>query len=104
MDEVTGDVTLLESYYTEVMIKATVKAEGNQPKVTSSISFFANLQPALGDIDLGATSGAPLPAIIEGESVEVDVRLNAQIDASFGVYFCMVIRSNFPMYARLVCE
>jgi len=44
------------------------------------VSVNPNLTPALGDIDLGALYGLPFPAKSEGETLTVQVRVNAGSD------------------------
>jgi len=45
--------------------------------VFDDVSVNPNLTPALGDIDLGALYGLPFPAKSEGETLTVQVRVNA---------------------------
>jgi len=47
-------------------------ASGN----TTSVSFACNLNPAIGDIDLGAATGIPLPSIRVGDTFSVEVAVN----------------------------
>jgi len=47
---------------------------------SDDVSVNPNLTPALGDIDLGALYGLPFPAKSEGETLTVQVRVNAGSD------------------------
>jgi len=49
------------------------------------VSVNPNLTPALGDIDLGALYGLPFPAKSEGETLTVQVRVNAGSSTLLGL-------------------
>ena len=70
IDNSTGTLTITESHYDAAILTAT--ASGS----SASVTFVANLQPALGEIDLGQDSGIPQPPVTIGNEFTVGVRVN----------------------------
>ena len=69
----TGIVTLYNNYYLALTLTATGVSNES---VTTSVSFFANLDPGFGDVDLGAISGLPLDPVSPLAVMSVMVRVN----------------------------
>ena len=70
----TGNVTLLSNHHSLVTITAT-KNSGN--RVQSQISFACNLEPSIGDVDIGSNSGIPIPAVQSGSTFSIPLFINA---------------------------
>lgn len=73
VDSSTGQVTLRRNYHQRLSLTAAASLS----MVTSSISVSCNLQPGIGDVDVGEKSGLPLPPKRVGSSFQMKVRLNA---------------------------
>jgi hypothetical protein len=79
IDDAKGTATLLDNHYEAIKLSATTSVDlcGNAaPVVTKSLEIFANLDPVGADIDVGARTGAPVPAQKKGAEFSVDVRVN----------------------------
>ena len=74
----TGQLTLLDNAPGAVGVRAAVVATPAFEAATSaSVDVTCNLMPEVGDIDMGAESGAPLPAdVAVGTTVGIEVRAN----------------------------
>ena len=70
IDNSTGTLTITDNHYDAATLTAT--ASGS----SASVTFVANLQPALGEIDLGQDSGIPQPPVTIGNEFTVGVRVN----------------------------
>ena len=68
----TGVVTL-HSNLEEVV---TLRARALGTSVARSTTFACNLEPAVGDVDLGARTGVPVPAQRVGDTFQVPVTVN----------------------------
>ena len=68
----TGKITLLDNHYDLVTI--SVSAAGSD--VTSTVSFACNLEPDVGDVDLGFEEGVPIPSVSSGSEFSVPLRVN----------------------------
>ena len=73
VNSMSGQVTLQGNYHSLVAITASTRS-GNL--VQTQVSFACNLEPVVGDVDLGFPSGVPLPAVQVGETVTVPIRIN----------------------------
>ena len=73
VDPTTGQVTLRRNYHQRLSLTAAASLS----MVTSSISVTCNLQPGIGDVDVGEERGLPLPPKPVGSSFQMKVRLNA---------------------------
>ena len=73
IDSDSGNITILSNSLTAVSLTVIVN-DANRNQTTANI--FANLQPAIGEMDLGGTAGPPVPPVSPGESFEVPVRIN----------------------------
>ena len=74
IDVSSGIITITQSHYDYVDLVATVG------DITTNVTFAANLEPSVGQLDLGAASGVPIPRVTVGESFTFDVRIHT--DAS----------------------
>lgn len=74
VNPLTGQVTLQNNHHSIVTI--TVSTSGTT-QLTAQTSFACNLQPAIGDIDLGMPEGIPIPPLSVGEVVSVPLVVNA---------------------------
>ena len=73
IDRLTGVSTLRRNLPTT----ATITVEAINNLIESSINFFTNLDPDIGDVDLGELTGPPLPPITMGQTFTVPVRVNS---------------------------
>ena len=90
-----GTVTLRNNYNTLVVL--TAQAIGTA--VSRTFSFACNLDPVLGDVDLGNATGIPMGPLILGSRITVPVRVNTGSTA-FGA-FTLDVRYN-NTYLRAV--
>ena len=74
INSLTGLATLRGNFITLATI--TVTSLGPSP-VSSSIDVACNLDPDVGDVDVGSTSGLPIPAVSESSEFTVQVRVNS---------------------------
>lgn len=72
VDEDTGVVTLQDNHHQTLTVTATAAVGA----ASRSFTFSANLIPAVGDIDLGGNSNAPLAAKAPGTTFTVPVTIN----------------------------
>ena len=69
----TGQVTLLRNHHSLV----TITAYASESIATEQFEFACNLEPAVGDVDLGENAGVPLPAADVGSVLSVPVYVQA---------------------------
>ena len=67
-----GLITLVSNHYELVTVEVTSAGSG----VTDMISFACNLEPAIGDADIGAESGIPIPPVNIGSDITIPLRIN----------------------------
>jgi len=72
IDSTTGAITIFKNLNTEL----TIYAQSNGSEATTNASFTCNLEPALGDLDLGHAVGVPIGGVTVGDVLEVPVRVN----------------------------
>ena len=78
IDPTTGIATLVGNYLYPATVRATAVQTG--PIVSGTLSVLCNLQPGVGDIDLGDTLGVPISAQKVGSAFNVSVRVNSGTD------------------------
>ena len=71
VNNITGQLRLHSNSPVPVEISVT-----SPNTVSTTANLFANLQPASTDMDIGATTGAPIPPVRRSRSFSVPVRLN----------------------------
>ena len=69
----SGQITLLNNGASMDMLTIRAVDSGG---VSASATFAANLDPSVGDVDLGSVSGLPIPASSLGSTISVHVRIN----------------------------
>ena len=69
-----GIVTLSGNYYMSTALTASDKCGSG---VSNTLNEFSNLSPAVYDVDLGATVGAPFGVAVVGSTFTVPVRIQA---------------------------
>ena len=69
----TWILTVIDNHYDLVTLTVASTADFS---IANSLSFTANLEPAVGEVDLGRVEGAPQPPVEVGEEITVDVRIN----------------------------
>ena len=74
INPLTGFVTLQGNHHSLVTITASTIGS---TQVQSQVSFGCNLQPAVGDVDLGASEGIPVPPVVSGNNFSVPLVVNA---------------------------
>eukprot|EP00899_Mesostigma_viride_P004110 jgi/Mesvir1/136/Mv02308-RA.1 len=72
----TGVATLLRNHAPLTRVQLSVTTRCDNP-VSSSVDVVPNLDPALGDVDLGSRFGFMYEQLRVGQEVVVDVRVNA---------------------------
>lgn len=99
----SGRVTLRANNQDAVTVTAALAASA----LTGSVSFACNLQPAVGDMDVGRTSGSPLPELSVGQEYNITVRANVgstplgnfnlqlQVDEAVAAF----VRATFPYFS-----
>jgi hypothetical protein len=73
-DADSGLVTLVDNWYEQVSLRAEAIDSG----VDATRAFTCNLAPTLGDVDVGATSGVPVPPV-GGVGSEFAVNVRVQV-------------------------
>ena len=68
-----GNVTLLSNHHSLVTITAAKRSDS---RVQSQISFACNLEPSTGDVDVGLSSGIPIPPVQSGSNFSVPLLIN----------------------------
>ena len=74
MNQTTGVVTLRSNNNAVI---AAVAVGGGGLDASASESFACNLDPQVGDIDLGNPTGVPFPAVNQGATVAIPIRMNS---------------------------
>ena len=74
INPLTGYVTLQSNHHSPVTI--TASATGST-QLQSLLHFTCNLQPAVGDVDLGETNGVPISPVLSGSNFSVPLVVNA---------------------------
>ena len=69
----SASLRLRGNHHTAVTV-TVAKLTSSQPQ--TQVSFACNLEPAVGDVDLGALSGVPLLSLNQGSSLSVPVYVN----------------------------
>ena len=91
VNPVLGRVTLRSNYPSPVTITAASRSNNS---VQAQISFACNLDPEVGDVDLGFPSGVPLPAVQVGETVSVPIRISTGPQSLMMVELAVVYSTN----------
>jgi hypothetical protein len=74
INPLTGQVTLQNNHHSMVAITASTTGT---TQLVAQTRFACNLQPAIGDVDLGMPGGIPVPSLLVGEMVSVPLVVNA---------------------------
>ena len=69
----SGVVTLLSDSSTRVTIKAEAFVNAS---LTATVSFYCNLEPRVGEVDIGAKEGPAVPSLAANENWAMPVRIN----------------------------
>lgn len=69
----SGVVTLVADSSSRVTITATLVGNSS---VTKDFAFYCNLEPNVGEIDVGAKEGAAIPSLGEGDAWKMPIRVN----------------------------
>ena len=91
VNPVSGRVTLRSNYPSLVTVTA---ASHSNNSVQAQISFACNLDPEVGDVDLGFPSGVPLPTVEVGEMISVPIRINTGSQSLTMVELAVVYSTN----------
>ena len=75
IDTSTAIITIVKSHYDLITLTASLGG------ATARESFPANLEPEIGEIDLGAPDDVPIPPVSLGDTFSVDVRVNTNGNA-----------------------
>ncbi len=70
----TGNVTLLSNHHSVVTITAVKRSDN---RVQTQTSFACNLEPSIGDVDIGSNNSIPIPPIQSGSNFSVPLHINA---------------------------
>ena len=70
----TGNVTLLSNHHSLVTVTAAKRSDN---RIQSQVSFACNLEPSVGDVDIGSRSGVPIPPVQDGSTLSVPLLINA---------------------------
>eukprot|EP00041_Stephanoeca_diplocostata_P039524 m.1633890 g.1633890 ORF g.1633890 m.1633890 type:complete len:3678 (+) comp25412_c0_seq2:994-12027(+) len=73
VEELTGGIALRNNYHTAVTVTALVRGLA----VSQSMAIACNVDPIVGDADIGAPTGIPIPAKNFGATFTVPIRVNA---------------------------
>ena len=76
VDNSTGQVTVLANVQGPVTVRVLFRGHKSSDIVGSTCTVHGNLDPAPGDIDLGALFGVPVPAATLADIIHVPIRLN----------------------------
>ena len=76
VDNSNGRITSNANMGEDVVVTATSRPRSGPP-VTATVRISSNVDPVLGDVDLGAESGLPVEAVTTGSNFTVPVRVNA---------------------------
>lgn len=69
----SGIVTLVADSSSRVTITATLVGNSS---ITKELAFYCNLEPNVGEIDVGATKGAAIPLLSGGDTWKMPIRVN----------------------------
>ena len=96
--------TLKENYWKTVNIKVQALCPSGAITLRPStlLGVAANLDPQLGDVDLGSRYGLQFPARVKGETLSVDIRVNS-FNAKL-VNFQIVMRFDSTEVRATACE
>ena len=72
-----GRVTLRGNHH--ALVPVTVAIQGDATVTPVILSLACNLDPSVGDVDLGAAVGIPLGPMTVGQTVNVPVRVNSGV-------------------------
>ena len=70
----TGNVTLLSNHHSLVTVTAAKRSDSG---IQSQISFACNLEPSVGDVDIGSNTSIPIPPVQSGSNFSVPLFVNA---------------------------
>ena len=73
IDALSGVVTLLADSSSRVTITARLVANTS---VTAEFAFYCNLEPNVGELDVGAKEGAPIPSLNKDDTWKMPIRVN----------------------------
>ena len=74
VDESTGSLTLHANSRILQIIEVTARVSGES---NSDLQVACNLEPAIGDVDLGSRNGLPISPLTNGSTVDIPVYVNA---------------------------
>jgi len=74
VNSATGRLTVRANSISSTSIVAS--AQGASAAVAAVLEFVCNLDPGLGDVDIGDTSGLPIGAVAASSEIAVQVRVN----------------------------
>lgn len=98
VNSTTGVVTLLANYYNSISLKVFGVTNVT---VSAVVTFFANLNPAFGDVDMGATTNNPIPAITSvgaGVTINIPVRINVGVAFTGGIDLSVFYNSTYALF------
>ena len=87
----SGVVTLLADSSTRVTITATLVGNSS---VAKDFAVYCNLEPSVGEIDVGAKEGAAIPSLSEGDSWKMPIRVNPGTVGILAVHVEIQFSSN----------
>ena len=70
IDVSTGTITISQNHYDLVEFVASIGS------VSATVTLAANLEPQVGQLDLGAADGVPIPPIAIDDTFSCDIRVN----------------------------
>ena len=86
----TGQLTIFGSRHTPVSV--TITTNQNTNVISQTLPFYINLEPAVGELDLGNPTGPPIPPVASDEEFSVPIRMN--INQVIGAFEIGVSYSN----------
>ena len=72
----TGKMLLQTNYHTSIAITASAEFDG-VAAVPATVSIFANLDADIGDVDIGAALGPPIPPVASGAVFSFPLTINS---------------------------
>ncbi|KAK3263099.1 hypothetical protein CYMTET_28078, partial [Cymbomonas tetramitiformis] len=99
-----GVATLVGNHHSGVILTvSSTCADGTvDDSAAANDTLYANLEPELGDVDLGMQHGLQLPAVSAGESFDVAVRVNSA--SAYLLSFQVVIRLDAALLTATTCN
>ncbi|KAK3284692.1 hypothetical protein CYMTET_7674 [Cymbomonas tetramitiformis] len=99
-----GVATLVGNHHSGVILTvSSTCADGTvDDTAAANDTLYANLEPELGDVDLGMQHGLQLPAVSAGESFDVAVRVNSA--SAYLLSFQVVIRLDAALLTATACN